>query len=649
MMRRTSLLALAATLLAGAAMAAAPGARYETRMVYDTKIQRVVLFGGLTAVDAGTKVAYDLNDTWEWNGLRWFERFTPVAPPARSSHTMVFDTKRQRTLVFGGKHGNGYINDTWQYRDIDGDLPDQGGVWSEIQTATAPPARVLGGGAYDSDRDRFVLFGGTGLDSAQAVFAYHDTWEFDGSNWTQVQATDAGPKVNKPIVAYDRKRKQVVMLGVDDSLVTKMYIYDGAAHTWTERKPANLPPCANESMLTYDTVRELVVLTGGTCATSGTDDETYEWNGDDWTKVTLSSTAGRVFGGALAFDEAHNLLVLYGGYFSTTGPRYQTYLYANGIWASTPDDQPVPRSLFPFATDPVNKVIYLFGGTVPGSSLHDLWKYQNGHFEKLVTDTVPASCTSPLGTYDLDRKKLVLFCGLITNTYEYDVAANTWANVTPSKDNPPVRSFSGFVYDQHLQRVVMFGGYNGNFLDDTWTWDGKVWTQVKKNPPPSRSLPSMWYDPIQQRTVLFGGLGRLTADDRITRYNDMWAFDGTGWTELKPTALPGTRYGASVGVDPRNGHALLFGGLQVTGVEPTQVQSYANDTWEWDGANWTQLTTNGAPDARENAGFAFDPSRNEMVLFGGYGGHYFSDVWTLNGTTWRPFTDTPLRRRAAGR
>ena len=204
---------------------------------------------------------------------------------------------------------------------------------------------------------------------------------------------------------------------------------------------------------------------------------------------------------------------------------------------------------------------------------------------------------------------------------------------------------------------MLFGGWDGsNFLDDTWVWDGTDWTQVTKNPPPSRELESMWYDPILQKTVIFGGLGRLTSQDRLTRYDDMWQFDGTGWVEIKPTALPGTRYGASVAVDPRNGHAVLFGGLQLTGPDILQVQDYASDTWEWDGTNWTQFTPNGTPAARENAPFAFDTQRNEFVAFAGYGGYYLSDLWTLNRPvgsattwTWRPWADSTLRRRAANK
>jgi hypothetical protein len=648
MSKRTAF-ALLVVLAAGAAFAAMPGARYETRMVYDSKIQRTVMFGGLTALDAGTSKAYDLGDTWEWNGQKWILRYTPAAPPARSSHVMVWDSNRQQTLLFGGKYGGVYVgttttsptylNDTWKYTN---------GTWSKIDTPNSPPRRVIHGGAFDPIRDRFIVYGGTTIDSAGKTSALRDTWEFDGTTWTQ--NGDNGPDVAKPILVYDKARNKVLMLAEDAAVAAHMYSYDAGAKSWTELKPTTLPPCVNEGMMVYDSTRNVVVYTGGTCVSSGLLEETYEWNGDNWTKVTLNSLAGRVFGGAMAYDEGHQKTVLFGGYYSS-GPRNGTYLYFNKGWESTSDGQPSPRSLAVFAPDMVNKTVWLYGGVSSGTQLRDFWKYQNGHFDAVTADGAPTSCAGANGGWDSDRQKLVIYCAALATLYEYDPAKNAWATFSP-KHVPQPRSFTSFVYDPHLKQSVLFGGWDGtNFRDDTWTWNGTDWTQVSKNPPPSRELASVWYDPTLQRTVIYGGLGRLTSTDRITRYGDMWQFDGTGWTEIKPANVPGTRFGAKVAVDPRNGHALLFGGLLMTGTEPNQVQSYAGDMWEWNGTNWSQLTTDGNPPARENTAFAFDPNRNELVMFAGYGGYYLSDIWSLtNGNkTWRPWVDTSLRRRSAGK
>ena len=112
---------------------------------------------------------------------------------------------------------------------------------------------------------------------------------------------------------------------------------------------------------------------------------------------------------------------------------------------------------------------------------------------------------------------------------------------------------------------------------------------------------------------------------------------------------PGRRYGAQAAVDPRNGHVLLFGGLRIDGTEAekNQVQVFADDAWEWDGTAWKQLASSRTPPARENGGLAFDPSRDELVLFGGYAGFYLSDLWMLDGNGWKALEPAALPRRRA--
>jgi N-acetylneuraminic acid mutarotase len=164
---------------------------------------------------------------------------------------------------------------------------------------------------------------------------------------------------------------------------------------------------------------------------------------------------------------------------------------------------------------------------------------------------------------------------------------------------------------------------------------------------------AMWYDPQLEKTVLYGGLGRASINEKITRYSDMWSFDGTKWTKMNVTATPGERLGAQLVVHPVSGKVLLFGGmLAETVAGKTLTQTYVNDTWLWDGktSTWTKLTPARSPDARENAMMAWDPLSNEIVLFGGYSlGFYHSDLWSWNGTTWRPLLDQATRRRTAGR
>jgi hypothetical protein len=639
-LKRNVLFSILFLFTATGAFAASPSARYQAKMVWDTSIHRAVLFGGATTIDAGTKVAYEFDDTWEWTGVRWVQKFPAHSPTSRAAESMVFDSARQRVVVFGGRHGKTNLNDTWTY---------DGNDWTPITTSPAPFVRELAGAAYDSARDRIVLFGGTlqtySADGRTLTEApLHDTWEFDGTVWHQI-LTD-GPAVTKPILEYDPVRHQTIMIGYDTAIATVMYAWDPVATKWNQIKPTLLPLCANEGAMTWQGSNNTILFTGGVCADSAVTEDTYEWDGTNWTKIDIALFVGRFLGEALTYDPDHQVVLLFGGAPATGNLQAGTYTYSNKVWTAVGDfTYPSPRSLFVFVTDPVRNVIDLYGGTDTATAFFDFWNYQNGQFHAQNGTNAPTDCSSPIAAFDTDRQKVVMLCSG-SATWEFD--GTTWTQYDSSKPAPPSHQWSSLVYDQTLKKTVFFGGFNAAYLDQTWTFDGVAWQQVKKNPPPSRSLAAMWYDPILKKTVLYGGLGRVTANDAVTRFDDMWSFDGTGWTLIKPAANPGKRYGAQVAVNPVTGHTFVFGGIRLdTDANLIQTQLYTNDLWDWDGTNWTKVDTTIAPPPHENGGFAWDPLRNELVLFGGYSGFYLSDLWSFKNGQWTQVPEVLNRRRAA--
>jgi len=644
-LKRSFLFCILFLLTSTAAFALSPSARYESRMVWDTVTNRAVLFGGLTTIDSGTKQAYDLGDTWEWTGFRWIQRVLVHNPPSRAAETMVFDSARNRVVIFGGRHGKTNLNDTWSY---------DGNDWTQLQTTNAPSVRELPGAAYDTARDRIVLFGGTlqtytGINlTTLTETQIRDTWEFDGTDWHQI-LTD-GPKVSKPILTYDPVRNQTIMIGYDaTTIATVMYAYDPVGVKWNQLTPALLPACANEGAMTWQGSNNTVIFTGAACVGSATTEDTYEWDGTNWTNIALTSFAGRYYGEAMTYDPLHQNVVLFGGISALNVMLAGTYTYisGSGAWVGVGDeDYPVPRSLFSFVSDPVRNVIYLYGGLNDATTFFDFWTYQNGQFRPTLDGSQPSDCALPIAAFDTDRQKVVMLCSG-SATWEFD--GTTWTEFDTSKTAPPSHQWSSLVYDQTLKKIVFFGGYNSGYLDQTWTYDGTAWTQVTKNPPTSRSHTSMWYDPILKKTVIYGGIGRLTSTDRLTRYSDMWSFDGTGWTAVVPTTTPGMRYGALTAIDPKTNHAVIFGGIRVDTDSTTliQTQVYANDMWDWDGTNWTQVHTAVVPPPRENGGLALDPLRNQLVMFGGYSGFYNADLWTYGNGNWSQLFEVLNRRRAA--
>ena len=200
----------------------------------------------------------------------------------------------------------------------------------------------------------------------------------------------------------------------------------------------------------------------------------------------------------------------------------------------------------------------------------------------------------------------------------------TDASVAASAPAPSPRDKASMAYDGLHGQVVLFGGLNGDYLGDTWTWDGTAWTRpTPKHEPRPRGASAMAYDATRARTVLFGGC----CDDNGSSFGDTWTWDGEDWRLRSPAHSPPPRWGAMIASDAKRRQVVLFGGFD-------EVE-YLNDTWTWDGRDWTQRTPVHTPGPRAVSGITWDSFRRQIVLFGGYSyGGPLGDTWTWDGTDW---------------
>jgi hypothetical protein len=199
---------------------------------------------------------------------------------------------------------------------------------------------------------------------------------------------------------------------------------------------------------------------------------------------------------------------------------------------------------------------------------------------------------------------------------------------------------------------MLFGGYgvlqdptptmgeSVGYLDDTWLWDGRTWTQNSAvQSPPRREQAAV--ATLDGSVVLFGGL--------FTNFGDTWLWNGTGWSDASSDQSPPDRSSAAMAT--LDGKVLLFGGDILAFAGGTGgAAGPVNDTWEWNGSKWTELSPATSPSPRERAAIA--ELDGKLVLFGGrYEGasgewEYLNDTWTWDGSSWTqlaPPTSPPAR------
>ena len=657
---KRAILFVAASLVAFPLFAVNPSPRLAPRMAFDESAGVGVLFGGRGLQDPATALEHATDETWTWNRNHWVQVFPEHVPPARSAHSMVYDSTRGRIIVFGGRKEAtvvrvrfGIHGDTWAWQD---------GDWQDLAPGNAPEARFYTGMAYDRDRDRVVLYGGYHYATdGKTLVPLTDTWEYDGDNWSRV--ADNGPVLTKPLLVFDAVRHETLMLGTNADAAVQMYRWNPGASRWDAVTPALLPPCVADAQLVYQAHNQRPIVAGGICSGVGVNEEPYEWDGANWVKIVSPkfATTIRKIDAAMTYDTVAKQVVRFGGQNPVSGIHDSfTGTYRNRLWhQATSLANPRARSMPLFRRDPDRELVWMYGGLNEYSSgqfveyLDELWSYRNGTWTLLRGDsTAPSQCDTPIGGFDTDRNVLVVVCDGLS-VYEWDGAV--WKSPSNLTTQPTARRFAGGVYDQNMKRFVMFGGYDasGGYRQDTWAWSGTAWTEIKpKNKPDRRAQPVMWYDPLAKKTIVYSGAGARSIDHHAERFKDMWAFDGTNWTEIAEEAAPGIRFAPQISVGP-DGKVLMFGGLRATiDADDRITQFYDNDLWIWDGSasRWTEVQTERAPSPRQNGAFDYDPVSGKFVLFGGFAGNmYMSDRWLWDGQNWTVVPDVPSFRRRSTR
>jgi len=259
------------------------------------------------------------------------------------------------------------------------------------------------------------------------------------------------------------------------------------------------------------------------------------------------------------------------------------------------------------AYDSTRQVVLLFGGGNGQRIFGDTWAWDGTSWQSL-TDGQPSPRAQHAMAFDVARNRVVLFGGvfganLYDDTWEW---AGGWRQVAAAA-SPPARSDHAMAYDYIRGRVVLFGGRGASgTLNDTWEWTGSTWQQILTGTSPSaRERHAMDADP--QGLVLFGGAGQV---------NQTWVLRQGNWQQLTPPTSPPAVADHTLTFQAAASSTLLYTGSMC---------------WDWNGATWTQRNPQ-LPGGRSYHAAAYDFSRSEVVMFGGYNG--YDDTWTWNNTVW---------------
>ena len=225
----------------------------------------------------------------------------------------------------------------------------------------------------------------------------------------------------------------------------------------------------------------------------------------------------------------------------------------------------------------------------------------------------------------------------VDEVWAFQLDCNSWELVSEN-NGPAPRGRVAVAHDTMRERMLVFGGRSetptGAFenYNDVWAFDlaSDTWSQVTTagTPPSARSSAVAGYDAARDRLLVFGG-NTSTNGLAFVPAGDTFSLDLVSgvWTEI-----------GSVGPSPRLHHAGVMheqAGFVVFGGTPGFGGGYFNDTWALDPTTdtWRQLAFGGptAPLVRFGAEVFADAGRLIMVM-----GHDLTDlgnrndVWSLD-------------------
>jgi len=186
---------------------------------------------------------------------------------------------------------------------------------------------------------------------------------------------------------------------------------------------------------------------------------------------------------------------------------------------------PSPRYNATVVVDDIGRNLLVFGGRGDSGNLNELWSFNLD--SRLWSNITPTATNQPAkrfahnAVFDPQSRTMLIWsgqgAGFYNDLWAFDVDAGSWREIAPGGTIPNPRYGSASVFDPVRRRLVMFAGFTdaGRF-QDTQAYDIASNTWIDMTPPGVKPVPrclhTASYDPLLDRMLVYAGQrsGRLT-------------------------------------------------------------------------------------------------------------------------------------------
>ena len=299
-------------------------------------------------------------------------------PPARRDAVLAYDTRRERLLLFGGRDGERAFNDTWAF-----DLNTS--TWTEIvpPAALRPTPRYSAVAGLDALRERLVLVAGAGDGGA----ALNEVWTLNlaADVWQQQPISGDAPAARFGAAGgiADYSNTLILSHGLNgDRSFNDTWALDLETFTWRNVTPAGALPAARGWHSAAPLGGMQLALFGGAPLLQG-DTWLLDLRNGSWRELTGPGPSARGFAGMATLSD-RGAVLLFGGQGAGN-------VELNDVWLLDPSQNgwrqvqpgnagPTPRqghsmAWVGYSALTPGSAVAVFGGLSGGVMRNDLWLF----------------------------------------------------------------------------------------------------------------------------------------------------------------------------------------------------------------------------------------------------------------------------------
>ncbi len=302
-------------------------------------------------------------------------------------------------------------------------------LWTQLPTSGNPTGRANASSIYISSGNRMIMYGGR-----NAAGTLNDVWSLNLNTnvWQDITPTSGllpAPRFSQNAVYDSLMNRMIIWSGQGTELYNDVWAFNLSSNSWQQLSPdgnvTGVPLKRYGTAAVFDPVnRRLVNFAGFT--TSGRFEDTWSFNVDSmiWTDRTnaFHPELRCLHSGTITPDKTR--MIIYGGQHGGALSDIWSLNLNTFVWTNiTPTLKPTGRFFSQVICTNSNKAV-IFGGQSNTTFLSDLWKYS------------------------IDSSK--------------------WDSVAQRGIKPTARWGHTAVYSPSGDKLIIFGGNDGNYPNETW-------------------------------------------------------------------------------------------------------------------------------------------------------------------------------------